>query len=357
MKEIITIIGARPQFIKTALLSRQLRKNFQEIVIHTGQHYDLKMSDIFYKDLNLPEVDYNLGVGSGTQGKQTGMMLEKIEEILLEEKPDLVLIFGDTNSTVAGALAATKLNIPVAHVESGMRSFNRRMPEEINRVVADHISDLLFCSTESAVDLLKEEGITKNVYMVGDVTFDLQKNTLSEGKASNILAELDLNPKEYILTTVHRQENTDKKENLVSILQAFKEIGTTIVWPIHPRTKKCINEYGLTEMVNTIANLRIVDPISYTETIELEKNAKLILTDSGGIQKEAYVAEVPCVTMRNETEWTETVESGWNQLAGTDTKKIVDLVHNFPEPHSHPNFFGDGNAYKKITQIVTDFLN
>ncbi|MEI6040042.1 MAG: UDP-N-acetylglucosamine 2-epimerase (non-hydrolyzing) [Candidatus Berkelbacteria bacterium] len=356
MKKIVTIIGARPQLIKTALLSRELQKYFQEVIVHTGQHYDLNMSDIFYQDLNLPEVDYNLEVGSASQGKQTAMMMERIEEVLLEEKPDMVLVYGDTNSTMAGALVATKLHIPVGHVESGMRSFNRRMPEEINRVVTDHVSDLLFCSTKSVVENLKEEGIKQNVHFVGDVMFDLQESVVAQGKVNSILEKLDLKPQEYILATIHRQENTDIKENLVNILEAFGQSEEIIIWPIHPRTKKCLEDYKLIDMINKIDNLEIIDPISYTENIELEKNAKLILTDSGGVQKEAYVAKVPCITLREETEWTETVESGWNQLAGADTQKIVRLIRNYPEPKDYPKFLGDGDAYLKITKIIQDFL-
>lgn len=356
MKKIVTIIGARPQFIKTALLSRELRKDFQEIVIHTGQHYDVNMSDIFFQNLDLPEVDYNLGVGSASQGKQTAVMLEKIEQILIDEKPDLVLVYGDTNSTLAGALASAKLHIPVAHVEAGMRSFNREMPEEINRVLSDHIANLLFCTSESVVDLLKAEGITHGVYLVGDVMFDLQKQTMEKSTSEQILKQLSLKPKEYILATIHRQENTDHMENLVNILKAFQEIGETIVWPVHPRTKKYLIDYDLMEMVGQIKNLKTIQPVSYTEMIELEKNARLIMTDSGGVQKEAYVAKVPCITLRNETEWNETVESGWNQLAGANVEKIIDLVKNFPTPKHHPDFMGGGTAYKKIAQIINLYL-
>ena len=356
MKKIVTIIGARPQFIKTALLSWELRKSFEEVVIHTGQHYDLNMSDIFYKDLDLPEVNYNLGVGSGPQGKQTALMLEKIEEVLIYEKPDLVLIYGDTNSTVAGALAAAKLHIPVGHVESGMRSFNRQMPEEINRIVADHLSELLFCSTETSKELLAKEGITNNAYEVGDVMYDLQRHFASKND-DKILQELEIQPQKYLLATVHRQENTDVKENLEKILTALIKIDEPIIFPIHPRTKKCIEDYGFSKILARNPNIKLIDPISYTETVTLEGNARLIITDSGGIQKEAYALKVPCITLRNETEWTETVESGWNQLAGQNIDKILDLVKNLPKPKNHPDFLGQGDAYIKIAQIIKDFLN
>lgn len=360
MKKILSIIGARPQFVKMALLSWELRKHFKEIVLHTGQHYDLNMSDVFFRDLKLPKVNYNLEVGSTTQARQTAQIMELIEFVIKKEKPDLAIIYGDTNSTIAGALAATKLHIPVAHVEAGMRSYNRRMPEEINRVVSDHISDLLFCSTKSAAEILKKEGIKKGVHFVGDVMYDLQFKTqksLADKKINNdILRKLELTPKEYILATVHRQENTDEKDNLQNIFRAFEEINQTIVYPIHPRTRKFIRLQRMETYVKKIKNLKIINPTSYSETISLEQNAKVILTDSGGVQKEAYMAQVPCVTLREETEWVETVQSGWNKLAGTDVKKIARFVKNFPKPKSHPNFLGKGEAYLKISQIIKDYL-
>ena len=352
MKKIVTIVGARPQFIKTALLSWELRKHFKEVVVHTGQHYDLNMSDVFYQDLNLPKVDYNLEVGSDSHGKQTALMLEKIELVLIKEKPDLVLIYGDTNSTVAGALAASKLHIPVGHIEAGMRSFNRRMPEEINRVISDHLSTLLFCTSKSVIKLLRNEGITKGVFIVGDVMNDLQKKVSSIKYQVSSMEQLSLKSKEYILATIHRQENTDNKENLIKILKAFGQINDTIVWPIHPRTKKYIEKFKL----KFSSNIKIIDPVGYKDMIILESNAKMILTDSGGVQKEAYIARVPCITLRNETEWTETVESGWNQLVGTDIEKILELVKNFPKPKNHPNFLGQGDAYLKIVKIIESFL-
>lgn len=363
MKIFISIIGARPQFIKTALLSCELRKYFKEIVVHTGQHYDLNMSDIFFKDLKLPKVDYNLEVGSDTQGRQTARMLERIEAVLFKEKPNLVIIFGDTNSTVAGALAASKLHIPVAHVEAGLRSYNREMPEEINRIVSDHISELLFAPTENAVNILKGEGIIKGVSNVGDVMNDIQQREIKNQKLKSylpkgkILEKYNLKSKTYILATVHRQENSDKKENLRNIFKAFEQIPDIVFYPIHPRTRKMIKQYGWEKWVAKIPNLRLVEPIGYKEMIQLEANAKLILTDSGGVQKEAYIARVPCVTLRKETEWIETTASGWNRLAGTDTSKIVHLAKHFPKPKNHPNFLGDGKAYLKITKIIRKFLN
>ena len=361
MKKIITIVGARPQFIKTPLISEEIRKFSQEIIIHTGQHYDENMSDVFFEELNIPKPDYNLGVGSATQGKQTGEMLEKIEEVILKEKPDMVIIYGDTNSTVAGALAAVKLHVPVAHVEAGMRSYNRQMPEEINRIVSDHISELLFCPTQSSADILKTEGVTKGVHVVGDVMADIQLKLKAQGQKLKVLEDLNLKPKNYLLATVHRQENTDDKERLEGILKAFSQIKETIIFPIHPRTKKYIAEYGLQDLIDSSPNIKVIEPVGFIDMIALENNAKMTLTDSGGVQKESYLAHVPCITLREETEWIETVDSGWNQLAGVSTEKIVELVNNFEstswQTKSHPDFLGDGSAYLKIAEIIKDFLD
>ncbi|KKQ18741.1 MAG: UDP-N-acetylglucosamine 2-epimerase [Berkelbacteria bacterium GW2011_GWA1_36_9] len=358
MKKIITIIGARPQFIKTPLVSKEIRKFAKEILVHTGQHYDANMSAVFFNELKIPKADYNLNVGSGNQGQQTGEMLEKIEQVLLKEKPDLVIIYGDTNSTVSGALAAVKLHIPVAHIESGMRSYNRQMPEEINRIISDHISELLFCSTMSSAKILKEEGIAKGVYFVGDVMADIQKkirNPKSEIR-NKLFKTLNIKPKEYILATVHRQENTDIKENLENIFKAMGQIGETIILPLHPRTKKAIKTHKLQTLVDKNSNLRLIEPIGYLEMLALGSSAKMILTDSGGVQKEAYLNKVPCITLRKETEWIETIQSGWNQLANTNVNKIVRLVKNFPKPKNHPNFLGNGKAYLEIAQKIKEFL-
>lgn len=352
MKKIVTIVGARPQFIKTPLISAEIRKFAKEIIIHTGQHYDGNMSDVFFDELGIPRPDYNLEVGSGLHGHQTAQMLVKIEDILNKEKPDMVIVYGDTNSTLAGALAAAKLNIPVAHVEAGLRSYNRAMPEEINRIVADHLSELLFCPTKSAADILQYEGITKNVHVVGDVMADIQIKI--RNPKSEIRKGLELDSKQYYLATVHRQENTDDKKNLKNIIDAFNQLDLPVVWPIHPRTKKYLDEYDLNSELSE--NIKIIFPTGLIEMANLEANAKMILTDSGGVQKEAYLHEVPCVTLRNETEWVETVKSGWNKLAGTDTEKIVDTVKNFKTPSEHPNIFGDGKAYEKIGKIIREFL-
>jgi len=287
--KIASIIGARPQFIKAAPISKELRKAHDEIIIHTGQHYDDELSKIFFDSLHIPKPDHNLGVGSSSHGVQTGKMLIGIEELLLKEKPDLVLVYGDTNSTLAGALASVRLHISVGHVESGLRSFDRSMPEEINRIMTDHISDLLFAPTETAVANLKKEGMTNGVHLTGDVMYDALLHNIKIAEKSKILEQFNIEPKDYLLITVHRQSNTDDAENLSNILEALSEIEETVIFPIHPRTKKFINIHGLKRKIK--GNMFLTKPIGYMDFLWLEKNAKKILTDSGGIQKEAYIPE------------------------------------------------------------------
>jgi UDP-N-acetylglucosamine 2-epimerase len=348
--KVVSIVGARPQFIKAAPLSRELRKAHQEVLVHTGQHYDSSLSAVFFEELDIPRPDYNLGVGSASHGRQTGEMLARVEEVLIQEEPDWVLVYGDTNSTLAGALAAVKLHIPVAHVEAGLRSFNRRMPEEVNRVLTDHISTLLFCPTETAVRNLAQEGLTKGVHNVGDVMYDaaLHNGQLAEEK-SRILEALGLKPKGYLLATVHRPDNTDVSHNLRSIVAALSSLEATIIFPLHPRTRKALRELGVT----LGGNVRVVKPVGYLDMLILEKNARLILTDSGGIQKEAYFFAVPCVTLRQETEWVETVEVGWNMLVGADCREILDAVRGFYPPGERVNLFGDGQASAKVVKILS----
>jgi len=327
MGKILSIVGARPQFIKLAPLSKLLRKSgHRDIILHTGQHYDENMNAIFFKELEIPEPDYNLGIGSGCHGEQTGKMLMEIEKVLLREKPDLVIVYGDTNSTVAGALASSKLHLPLAHVEAGLRSFNKRMPEEINRIVADHLSDVLFCPTETAVKNLEKEGITKGVYLVGDIMFDalIHFSKISE-KKSKILEKLNLKPKSYYLATVHRAENTDNCERIKNILTAFSKLDKPVVFPIHPRTKKMVENFSLKHLLE---KMQVIEPVGYLDMIKLEKNAKAILTDSGGVQKEAFWLKVPCITLRDETEWIETVKYGWNRIVGTDCERIINTVNS-----------------------------
>lgn len=349
--KIITIVGARPQFIKAAPVSKTLRTEHEEIIIHTGQHYDANMSDIFFNELKIPRPDYNLEIGSGSHGMMTGRMLEKLEEIYLKEKPDFVLVYGDTNSTLAGALAASKLLIPVIHIEAGLRSFNKAMPEEQNRILTDHISDLLLVPTEDAIKNLTNEGIKKGIHNVGDVMYDavLMFKEIAKSK-SGLLKELDVNSGEYILTTIHRAENTNDINRLRNMIEALNESGEKIILPLHPRTKKFIEGYGL----NFNENIKVIDPIGYLEMLMLEENSKMIVTDSGGVQKEAYFMGKPCITMRDETEWVETVACGWNIVVGTDKSKILDNIRNFKPTRIQQAIFGDGNAAQKILNIINE---
>ncbi|MDG6244976.1 MAG: UDP-N-acetylglucosamine 2-epimerase (non-hydrolyzing) [Methanolobus sp.] len=349
--KILSIVGARPQFIKCAPLSREIRKGHEEILVHTGQHYDAEMSDVFFKDLNIPEPNYNLGIGSSSHAEQTGRMLIEIEKVLIEEEPEMVLVYGDTNSTLAGALAASKLHIKVAHVEAGLRSFDRRMPEEINRVMTDHISNLLFCPTETAVTNLKNEGIIEGIYKVGDVMKDaVEYNRDIAEKRSTILEDLNLVPKEFMVATVHRPSNTDSIDNLTSIVKAFIDVDETIVFPVHPRTEKYLKEYALWDKL--CQHVKVIHPLGYLDMLKLMSNAKKILTDSGGVQKEAYMLAVPCVTMRENTEWVETVQDGWNVLTGADHEKIVSAIEVFRASKVRNEIFGSGKVSIKICDLL-----
>jgi len=351
--KILTIVGARPQLIKIAMISRELRKRHTEILIHTGQHYDNNLSAIFFHELGISNPDYNLAVGSASHGKQTGEMLSAIESVLFAENPDLVMVYGDTNSTLAGALAASKLYIKLAHVEAGLRSFNRSMPEEINRVLTDHISDLLFCPSQSAIDNLLAEGINEGLHLVGDVMHDALLLALKKDiqKPKEILGKYHLKEKDYLLVTIHRAENTDDPQRLSAIMEALNEINRKILWPIHPRTRKKLQEYGL----KSSGHIQIIEPVGYYEMLFLQRNSSRILTDSGGIQKEAYWLKVPCITLRDETEWVETVQAGWNILTGANTKKICDAVQDWDPPETHPPIYGDGNTVQRIVSILSKY--
>jgi UDP-GlcNAc3NAcA epimerase len=348
---IAEIVGARPQFIKVATVSRELKKKDTDIIIHTGQHYDDNMSKIFFDELDIPKPDYNLGVGSGTHGKQTGEMIASIETVLMKEKPEMVLVYGDTNSTLAGALAAVKLHIPTAHVEAGLRSYNKTMPEEINRVIADHISDVLFAPTETAVSNLKTEGKTEGVHLTGDCMFDALIHNQKLAKNKDILDTFGLKPNGYILATVHRPSNTDVRTNLSSIMGAFRDSPIPIVFPVHPRTLKYMKDFGI-----DTKGVHIVDPQGYLEFLTLETHANGIVTDSGGIQKEAYLLKKRCITLRDETEWVETVKDGWNVLVGPDRKKILKAITGFHPKGKQKNYYGDGKAAKKIVSILRSYL-
>jgi len=342
MAKVVSVVGARPQFIKAAAVSREVRKRHTEILVHTGQHYDYEMSGIFFSGLEIPPPEVNLGVGSGSHAAQTGAMLKGLEDVLSAERPEWLIVYGDTNSTLAGALAAAKLSVPVAHIEAGLRSFNRRMPEEVNRVVADHLSDLLLCPSDTSVKNLAAEGISERVHLVGDVMLDvlIWARERIEMRPPDICRRLGVGEKSYVLATVHRSENTDDWSRLRRILNAFNALGEPVIFPVHPRTRRVIAaaDYRLEPHV------RAIDPVGYVEMVALASSARLILTDSGGLQKEAYWLGVPCVTLRDETEWVETVQEGWNTLVGADSEKIVETVRSFAPLDSRPVLYGDGQA-------------
>lgn len=351
--KIVSIVGARPQFIKAAVVSKAILEysNITEVMIHTGQHYDEKMSDIFFKEMSIKKPRYNLGIGGGTHGQNTGRMIEGIEEILLKEDPDWVLLYGDTDSTLAGAISASKLSCKIAHIEAGLRSFNRQMPEEINRILTDHTSDLLFTPTENATNQLSKEGIENNkIKYVGDVMYDA---TLA---FTEIAEKLNLGKKylenNYILLTLHRAENVDDKDRLKRIIEAFNQSEERIVFPVHPRTSKRVTEFN----IKLNKNIQVIEPVGYLEMLMLEKHASAIATDSGGVQKEAYFQGKPCIVLREETEWIELVEIGTNKLVGADFNKIasfiLDLKNAIPIPVKSQNLYGDGHASSKIVNYL-----
>ncbi len=352
---IASIVGARPQFIKAAAVSRRLRRAHRELLIHTGQHYDYRMSQAFFEELEIPAPDVNLEVGSGPHGAQTAAMLSGLEQTLIAERPDRVLVYGDTNSTLAGTLAAAKLNIPVSHVEAGLRSFNRRMPEEVNRVVTDHLADQLFCPSRTAADNLAAEGVTCGVHVVGDVMADVLRWARERigDSPSRVASELGLSPGGYLLATVHRPENTDDPERLAAIVEALSATAEPVVLPLHPRTRAALARLTGSSEPFAGTGVRCLEPVGYLEMMRLASGARLILTDSGGLQKEAYWLKVPCVTLRDQTEWVETTDSGWNALVGADTEKILERVRTMRPPAEHPPLYGDGGASSRIVALVT----
>ena len=355
---LLTVIGARPQFIKAAVLSRYIRDNpsvgIVETILHTGQHYDQNMSEVFFREMDIPQPDINLHVGSGNHGKTTGLMLERIEEVILERKPDILLVYGDTNSTLAGALAASKLHVPVAHVEAGLRSNMMIMPEEQNRRLTDHLSTWLFCPTQTALDNLEREGITncnitalpspdkKHISMTGDIMYD---TSLYYRKKSTIT----INENAFILLTIHRAENTDDPSRLAAITGAINSLtGYRFIFPVHPRTRKTLEQQNL----SFNSHVKMIEPVGYLEMIAYESACTAILTDSGGVQKESYFFKKPCITMRDTTEWVELVEAGWNTLTGAETEKIINAVSNLHIPAEYPALYGDGNCAQKICEIL-----
>lgn len=381
MRKIITIVGARPQFIKAAAISRTIRSDypeaFEEVIVHTGQHYDENMSGIFFEELEIPVPRYNLEVGSGTHGTQTGIMLQRIEKVLIEEKPDVVIVYGDTNTTLAGSLAAAKLHIPVAHIEAGLRSFNRKMPEEVNRITADLVSSFLYCPTETAVDNLVKEGFRKDsgppysidlprVLNCGDVMYD---NALYYGRKaenrSDILERLGLSPDHFVLCTVHRDSNTDNADRLNSILRSFNTLSRTydipFLLPLHPRAKKMIHAHldpSLREVLLSNSLIRLIDPVSYLEMMLLEKTTRMIITDSGGVQKESYFYRKPCLVLRSESEWTELIAHGTAVLADADEGIIQQQFRTFLQspPAEFPPIFGQGNSARLICEDMNTWI-
>ena len=347
----VTIVGARPQFVKASPLSRALRPRHREVLVHTGQHYDTGMSDVFFAELGIPSPDYTLGIGSAPHGAQTGAMLAAVETVLQKEAPDAVIVFGDTNSTLAGALAAAKLQRPVAHIEAGLRSFNRAMPEEINRVVADHLARWLFAPSPAAATQLAREGIAQGVHVVGDIMVDALR--LHRGRApapALLLARWSLQEGRYYLATVHRAENTDDPERLRGIFVGLGRLDLPVILPLHPRTRRRAHELGL----HVGENVRLLEPLGYLEMVALQASAACVLTDSGGMQKEAYYLGVPCVTMRDETEWGETVATGWNALAGAHPDRIEAAVRARSRPGTaHPDLYGDGTTASRIVDILS----
>lgn len=354
MSRILTVVGARPQFVKAAVVSRALAatSRVDEIMVHTGQHFDANMSDIFFEEMKIPVPSHNLGIGGGTHGVNTGRMLEQIERLLLSENPDMVLVFGDTDSTLAAALAAAKLMVPIAHVEAGLRSFNRAMPEEINRVLTDHVSDLLFSPSDVSVSNLVREGIASSkIHCTGDVMLDaVEMFAPVAARKSTILEDLGLERGDYALCTIHRKENTDSLNRLQSIFAGLADSGTQIVLPLHPRTRNVLaaNDIRIAD------NIRIIDPVGYLDMLALQEGARLVGTDSGGVQKEAFFLGVPCITFRDETEWVELVEIGANRLVGADREAIAaNLLANLPLVSRQP-IYGDGSASRIIAdKIVT----
>jgi UDP-GlcNAc3NAcA epimerase len=351
--KIVTVVGARPQFIKAAAVSRVLSESgIDEILVHTGQHYDAEMSDVFFEQMGIPEPAHHLGVGGGLHGAMTGRQLEKIEDVLVLEKPDWVLVYGDTNSTLAGALAAAKLHIPVAHVEAGLRSFNRRMPEEINRILTDHLSALLFAPTDAAIANLAREGILGgHVRRVGDVMLDATLFYKPRALEPEWFGALGVGRKEYVLCTIHRAENTDDPCRLESIIEGLSACGLPVVFPAHPRTRRALEAGSAT----VGRNIHMVPPVGYLQMTWLEMHAKVVATDSGGVQKEAYFHRKPCVTLRDETEWVELVEHGFNTVAGADAARIAGAIGSAEFPDRDPSLYGSGRSADAICRSLRDF--
>lgn len=358
MVKVVTIVGARPQFVKAAVLSRKIKEakwknKFKETIIHTGQHYDINMSKVFFDEMKIPNPNYNIKVGSRNHGEMTGYMIIEIEKLLIKLKPNFVIVYGDTNTTLAGAISTSKLEIPLVHIEAGLRSHNKKMPEEQNRILTDHLSDILFCPSENACANLKKEGITNGVYNVGDIMHDAFKkysNLIKNDKKkrfTDILKKYKIkhiSNKEFYLLTIHRAENTDNKEIIYKIADAINSIEQNAIFPIHPRTLKILKKYR----IKLSSKINMIEPISYLEMLVILDYCKFVITDSGGMQKEAYYSDKPCLTIRNETEWVETLKYGWNYLAGSDKKMIIETASKIQIPKKKVNYYGKGNTSDKI---------
>jgi UDP-GlcNAc3NAcA epimerase len=346
---VLSIVGARPEFIQAWPVSCALDGRHEEVLVHTGQHYDYLMSQSFFDQLGIPEPSYNLEVGSGSHGQQTAHMLLGLESVMLKEKPDLVVVRGDTNSTLAGALAASKLNLPLVHIEAGERSFRRDMPEEINRIVTDRLAGLHLCASRTALSRLRSEGIEGSAYWVGDVMLDARRKiAATDLPATNVLGQFGLRPGEYSLVTVHRSANTDIDERLVEIVECLNRVEETVFFPAHPRTQDALARVKATFDSHVV----VTDPVGYLEIAALVQGARIVATDSGGLQREAYFARIPCLTLRDETEWTETVRTGWNRLVGTNPETVLAAWHGVTAPTLHPPIFGDGHAAERIASVI-----
>ncbi|MDR4513034.1 MAG: UDP-N-acetylglucosamine 2-epimerase (non-hydrolyzing) [Nitrososphaeraceae archaeon] len=364
MKKIVSVVGARPNFIKLAPIHKLINSNeytnrFEHIIIHTGQHYDYKLSEIFFREFSLPQANYNLDVGSSTPCIQIAEMLKKLEHLFHSNKIDLVLVYGDTNSTFAGALSATKSSINVAHIESGLRSFNREMPEEVNRILTDHISNFLYPPTKTAINNLNSENIRGEMVNAGDISVEIIREAETKIRNSSILENLDLEPNEYYLFTLHRSENTNF-ESLQSVINIFKNISDLkIVFPIHPRTVNLLNQLNLYKKLQKCTNVKLIEPVGYMDFIKLLKCAIKVVTDSGGTQKEAYLLKTPCITIRNNTEWVETIEEGWNILTGIDVEKTTDAIMNWnpQKPSTQNPIFGKGMTSNIIVNHLKRVLD
>ena len=348
--KIVSVVGARPQFVKAAAVSPVMRAHHEEVLVHTGQHYDYRMSGIFFDGLRLPAPNVNLGVGSAPHAVQTARMLEGIEAVLRSHRPDWLLVYGDTNSTLAAALAAAKLPVPIAHVEAGLRSFDRRMPEEINRVVTDTLATLLLCPSETAAGHLAAEGITRNVHVVGDVMLDLldEARPQLEARKATVLSAAGVTERAYALATVHRSANTDVPSPLIDIMKALGALEEPVIFPLHPRTRAALAAMACP----SLPHVRLVDPVGYLDMLTLIASARLVLTDSGGVQKEAYWLGVPCLTLRSETEWVETVHAGWNTLVGDDPTRIIEAARSIAPPAARPPLYGDGRAAARCVALL-----